>query len=809
LAGGAALALVGGLLTVVAPLAPAQAATLNETEKNDTMATANSLPLGTTIQGHSWGTNTTYYGTVGYDDDYYRFSVSSTSKLGLSFSWPQIVGVNGTNTAYHLTILDSNNATRFYYQPTNAEYSGSWFSNFSVFLPAGTYFVDVYGDTNSNTWQNTMYSLTVTATPPPTGITYEQEFNDSNATANSLPLGSTIQGSSWGTNTTNYGTVGYDDDYYRFSVPSTSKLGLSFSWPQIIGVSGTNTAYHLTIRDSNNVTRFYYQPTNAEYSGSWFSNYSIFLPAGTYYVDVYGDTNSNTWGKTYSLKVTAAAGNYEQEFNDSIATANSLPLGSTIQGSSWGTNTTNYGTVGYDDDYYRFTVPSSMQVRAALSFAQITPTSSNHDAYNVTIYDANLNTLGSEAVSIEQFSGASLTLNLSAGTYFVKVYSDSGRAVWGKTYSLSVGAIMTGATPKITGTAAVGKVLTAVPGTWSPSSTKLSYQWLRAGVAISGATSSTYTLVAADAGKAISVKVTGTLSGYASVSKTSATVTVPVPTVVGATPTISGTVAIGNTLTAKPGTWSPSGVKLSYQWLRNGVAISGATGSTHVVVAADVGAMLTVKVTGTLTGYATVSLTSAAVSGSANCGFSDVSVTSSYAGYICWMKTSGVTTGTTPTTFSPAANVTRGQMAAFMYRLAGSPKFTPPTKPSFSDVPASSEFYKQIEWLKHTGITTGTTPTTFSPSANVTRGQMAAFMYRLAGSPTFTPPKTASFGDVPTSNEFYKQIEWLKHKDITTGTTATTYSPSANVTRQQMAAFMYRLAQGRYYCTSYKTGVNC
>jgi len=194
---------------------------------------------------------------------------------------------------------------------------------------------------------------------------------------------------------------------------------------------------------------------------------------------------------------------------------------------------------------------------------------------------------------------------------------------------------------------------------------------------------------------------------------------------------------------------------------------------------------------------------------SVGCGFVDVPSSNQYGSYICWMKTTGVTTGTTPTTYAPAANVTRGQMAAFMYRLAGSPTFNPPSKPTFGDVPASNEFFKQIEWLKHTGITTGTTPTTFAPTANVTRGQMAAFMYRLAGSPTFSPPSKSTFTDVPASNEFFKQIEWLKNTGITTGTTPTTYAPVANVTREQMAAFMYRLAQKGYYCTDYPGGANC
>ena len=81
-------------------------------------------------------------------------------------------------------------------------------------------------------------------------------------------------------------------------------------------------------------------------------------------------------------------------------------------------------------------------------------------------------------------------------------------------------------TPTITGTAKVGQTLTAVPGTWSPAPVALSYQWKRGGTAISGATSATYKTVSADAGKAITVTVTGTKAGYTTLSKTSAAKTV-------------------------------------------------------------------------------------------------------------------------------------------------------------------------------------------------------------------------------------------------------------------------------------------
>ncbi|MDF1488878.1 sunset domain-containing protein [Tessaracoccus caeni] len=170
-------------------------------------------------------------------------------------------------------------------------------------------------------------------------------------------------------------------------------------------------------------------------------------------------------------------------------------------------------------------------------------------------------------------------------------------------------------TPKISGTAQVGKKLTATPGTWAPSGVKLSYQWLRDGKAIKGATKSTYTLTSSDKGKKISVQVKGSKSGYTSVTKTSSkTSAVKAGTLSSATPKISGTAQVGKKLTAKPGTWKPSGVTFSYQWLRNGAKIKGATKSTYTLTNSDKGKKISVKVTGKKSGYTSVTKTSAKTS---------------------------------------------------------------------------------------------------------------------------------------------------------------------------------------------------
>jgi hypothetical protein len=172
--------------------------------------------------------------------------------------------------------------------------------------------------------------------------------------------------------------------------------------------------------------------------------------------------------------------------------------------------------------------------------------------------------------------------------------------------------VLTSATPTLSGAPAVGKTVTVAPGAWGPSPVTFTYQWLRGGASISGATSASYTPVAADVGTRLSVTVTGTKSGYTTKAATSTATVVAKGTLTGATPTITGTTKVGSTLTARAGTWAPAPVTLSHQWLRNGVVISGATATTYKLTATDKGKRITVRVTGTKAGYTTLSQTSTA-----------------------------------------------------------------------------------------------------------------------------------------------------------------------------------------------------
>jgi hypothetical protein len=139
-------------------------------------------------------------------------------------------------------------------------------------------------------------------------------------------------------------------------------------------------------------------------------------------------------------------------------------------------------------------------------------------------------------------------------------------------------------------------------------------QWLRGGSPIPGATKVNYTVVAADAGLKVSVQVTASTAGYNTVVKASSpTAAVPyLGKTKAATPKISGTAKVSKTLKAKPGTWKPKGFSFTYQWLRSGVAISGATKASYKLTPSDKGRKLVVKVTGKKAGYATVTKASKA-----------------------------------------------------------------------------------------------------------------------------------------------------------------------------------------------------
>ena len=117
------------------------------------------------------------------------------------------------------------------------------------------------------------------------------------------------------------------------------------------------------------------------------------------------------------------------------------------------------------------------------------------------------------------------------------------------------------------------------------------------------------------------------------------------------------------------------------------------------------------------------------------------------------------------------------------------PDYKPPV--NFKDVVPGAYYADAVAWAVANGITTGTSATTFSPEDGCTRGQVVTFLWRTAGSPEPTGARNP-FRDVKESDYFYKAVLWAVENEITVGTSANEFSPEDVCTRGQIVTFLWR-----------------
>ena len=315
--------------------------------------------------------------------------------------------------------------------------------------------------------------------------------------------------------------------------------------------------------------------------------------------DNIADSNANTYtvqaadvGKT--ITVTVTRNNYLGEITSSPTAAVPAFVSTTLN------------TVTQDGDSKQTTTLLTLTFSSAIT--------------NLTANDITL----THSVSDQSFvkgvptaSGSTYTLPISGfvmdGTVTVAV-AKPGYIISGspKTVDIYFYSLTLSGKVSISGTFSTGQTLTAVTTNLSGNGA-LTYQWNRDGTAISGATNSTYTVVSADIGKNITVRVTR--AGYSGYIDSPAVL----PALTG-TVSITGTAKVGQTLTANTASIGGSG-DISYQWKRNGTAISGATGSTYTLQSSDLNATFTVTVTragysGGITSSETATITNPTLTGS-------------------------------------------------------------------------------------------------------------------------------------------------------------------------------------------------
>lgn len=187
-------------------------------------------------------------------------------------------------------------------------------------------------------------------------------------------------------------------------------------------------------------------------------------------------------------------------------------------------------------------------------------------------------------------------------------------------------------------------------------------------------------------------------------------------------------------------------------------------------------------------GKVTVEATFTEIAASDGLVFTDVPRSAYYRDAVAWAVEQGITGGTTDDTFSPNVPCTRAQTVTFLWRAAGCPEAAGSVNP-FTDVAESAYYYQAVLWAVERGITTGSTATTFSPNAVVTRGQTMTFLYRAIGRKT---AGSNPFTDVADSAYYADAVKWAVAESITGGITADTFGPAQPCTRAQIVTFLYR-----------------
>lgn len=177
--------------------------------------------------------------------------------------------------------------------------------------------------------------------------------------------------------------------------------------------------------------------------------------------------------------------------------------------------------------------------------------------------------------------------------------------------------------------------------------------------------------------------------------------------------------------------------------------------------------------------------------------FTDVDLTDYYGDALVWSYVNGVVAGTTETTFSPSEEVTRAQIVAFLYRLAGSPASD--TQVPFTDVSAEAYYAQALAWAVEQKIAYGVSATAFEPDRAVTREEFVSFLYRYAqlqGDISGEPADLSGFQDAASVSAWAKNaVAWAVRQGIAVGVETDVLAPQGTATRAQAIAFLYRYSQ--------------
>ncbi len=177
-------------------------------------------------------------------------------------------------------------------------------------------------------------------------------------------------------------------------------------------------------------------------------------------------------------------------------------------------------------------------------------------------------------------------------------------------------------------------------------------------------------------------------------------------------------------------------------------------------------------------------------------GFIDVNTKQWYHDGVCYALRNGLMNGMSETEFAPENNMTRAQLVTVLYRLAGSPSVEGLEHP-FADVAAETWYTDAVIWAYNAEVVNGVSDTAFAPNANITREQIAAILYRYAGAEVVEEDSLKDFTDAGKVNAYaVDAMNWAVSVGLINGVAEGELAPQGNATRAQIATILMRYCEG-------------
>jgi poly(3-hydroxybutyrate) depolymerase len=205
------------------------------------------------------------------------------------------------------------------------------------------------------------------------------------------------------------------------------------------------------------------------------------------------------------------------------------------------------------------------------------------------------------------------------------------------------------------------------------------------------------------------------------------------------------------------------------------------------------GALAVLALTGA-TAATAAPATAAPAATTKNCSspdFTDVRTGSTFHTAITWLRCEGISRGYSDGTYRTGQLITRGEAAQLLYRYSGQ-DHSAGTRKDFTDVTPGASAFTAVSWMKEKGYTTGYSDGSFGVQQPITRGELAAFLYRMSGKKA-SAPATSPYTDVDAGDTFYAPAAWFRSTGLIAGYADGSFRPDQDVSRGESAKFLYAL----------------